>query len=171
MRSPCKAIPTSLVCGSRVRDPYIDRSRPVAPKNDGVGMVGDAGVAGYGRGMGVCAVEIRGCKFALISTICPSFSLNMTGYSPQMRGKWWSDIEFSLSRLSTAQTPWPRPYVASIMDSIRMEPTRVLRRGSASSPTATIPANISRRLPATVTSCTGYASSPFSTQKPATPRE
>ena len=26
-------------------------------------------------------------------------------YSPQMRGKWWSDIEFSLSRLSTAQTP------------------------------------------------------------------
>ena len=163
MRSPCKAIPTSLVCGSRVRDPYIDRSRPVAPKNDGVGMVGDAGVAGYGRGMGVCAVEIArasaarlrtGCV-ALISTICPSFSLNMTGYSPQMRGKWWSDIEFSLSRLSTAQTPWPRPYVASIMDSIRMEPTRVLRRGSASSPTATIPANISRRLPATVTSCTG----------------
>ena len=53
----------------------------------------------------MCAVQ-----FALISTICPSFSLNMTGYSPQMRGKWWSDIEFSLSRLSTAQTPWPRPY-------------------------------------------------------------
>ena len=78
----------------------------------------------------MCAVQ-----FALISTICPSFSLNMTGtskqelkmhaqaqperpkgeghgwpefYSPQMRGKWWSDIEFSLSRLSTAQTPWPR---------------------------------------------------------------
>ena len=75
----------------------------------------------------MCAVQ-----FALISTICPSFSLNMTRtskqelkmhaqaeperpkgeghgwpefYSPQMRGKWWSDIEFSLSRLSTAQTP------------------------------------------------------------------
>ena len=35
-------------------------------------------------------------------------------YSPQMRGKWWSDIEFSLSRLSTAQTPWPRPYTVPI---------------------------------------------------------
>ena len=58
---------------------------------------------------GVCAVEIRGCKFALISTICPSFSLNMTGYSPQRRGKWWSDIEFPLSRLSTAQTPCLAP--------------------------------------------------------------
>ena len=79
----------------------------------------------------MCAVQ-----FALISTICPSFSLNMTGtskqelkmhaqakperpkgeghgwpefYSPQMRGKWWSDIEFSLSRLSTAQTPCVAP--------------------------------------------------------------
>ena len=30
-------------------------------------------------------------------------------YSPQMRGKWWSDIEFSLSRLSTAQTPCLAP--------------------------------------------------------------
>ena len=32
-------------------------------------------------------------------------------YSPQMRGKWWSDIEFSLSRLSTAQTPCLAPTV------------------------------------------------------------
>ncbi len=81
----------------------------------------------------MCAVQ-----FALISTICPSFSLNMTRtskqelkmhaqakperpkgeghgwpefYSPQMRGKWWSDIEFSLSRLSTAQTPCLAPTI------------------------------------------------------------
>ena len=30
-------------------------------------------------------------------------------YSPQMRRQWWSDIKFSLSRLSAAQTPCLAP--------------------------------------------------------------
>ena len=30
-------------------------------------------------------------------------------YSPQMRPQGHGDSEFSLSRISTAQTPWPRP--------------------------------------------------------------
>ena len=31
-------------------------------------------------------------------------------YSPQMRPQGHGDSEFSLSRIPTAQTPWPRPY-------------------------------------------------------------
>ena len=42
-------------------------------------------------------------------------------YSPQMRGKWWSDIEFSLSRLSTAQTPCLAPTIFAKRASSRPE--------------------------------------------------
>src|SRR5207245_9352087 len=53
----------------------------------------------------------------------------------------------------------------------RMVGEAVEARNSRSSPTASIPRSISRRLPLTVTSCTGYASSPLSIQMPSAPRE
>src|SRR2546428_333557 len=53
----------------------------------------------------------------------------------------------------------------------RMVGEAVQARNSRSSPTASIPRSISSRLPLTVTSCTGYASSPFSIQMPFAPRE
>ena len=81
----------------------------------------------------MCAVQS-----ALIRGLGTSFSLNMTGtskqelkmhaqaeperpkgeghgwpefYSPQMRPQGHGDSEFSLSRIPTAQTPVPRPYI------------------------------------------------------------
>ena len=60
---------------------------------------------------------------------------------------------------------------ARVMDSIRIEPVRMLPLGSTSLPTATSPRNMSLRLPAMVISSTGYWITPFSTQKPAAPRE
>ena len=51
------------------------------------------------------------------------------------------------------------------------EPTRTPPRASMSSPTAAMPLNIAPKLPAMVISATGYCSWPFSTQKPAAPRE
>ena len=48
----------------------------------------------------MCAVQS-----ALIRGLGTSFSLNMTGYSPQMRHQGRGDSGFSLSRLPTAQTP------------------------------------------------------------------
>jgi hypothetical protein len=60
---------------------------------------------------------------------------------------------------------------AIVMRSINTEPVRVLLRVSTSLPTSTMPMNMSRRLPATVISSTGYWISPCSTQKPAAPRE
>jgi len=60
---------------------------------------------------------------------------------------------------------------ATVIDSIRIEPVRMLPRMSTSLPTATRPRNMSFRLPATVISSTGYWMTPFSTQKPAAPRE
>ena len=53
----------------------------------------------------------------------------------------------------------------------RMVGAAVDARKSRSSPTASMPLSISSRLPLTVTSCTGYASSPFSIQIPLAPRE
>ena len=106
----------------------------------------------------MCAVQS-----ALIRGLGTSFSLNMTGtskqelkmhaqaeperpkgeghgwpefHSPQMRHQGRGDSGFSLSRLPTAQTPWPRPYGSSTsstssieMDSPRkIEPRRAKRR-------------------------------------------
>ena len=79
----------------------------------------------------MCAVQS-----ALIRGLGTSFSLNMTGYSPQMRHQGRGDSGFSLSRLPAAQTPWPRPYGSSTsstssieMDSPRkIEPRRAKRR-------------------------------------------
>jgi len=60
---------------------------------------------------------------------------------------------------------------ATVMRPMQMEPVRMARRVSTSDPTASMAANISFRLPATVISSTGWRISPFSTQKPAAPRE
>ena len=60
---------------------------------------------------------------------------------------------------------------ARVMDSIRIEPVRMLPFRSTSLPTATSPRNMSLRLPAMVISSTGYWIAPFSTQNPAAPRE
>ncbi len=60
---------------------------------------------------------------------------------------------------------------ARVMFSIRIEPVRILPHRSTSLPTATICRNMSRMFPAIVISSTGYWICPFSTQKPAAPRE
>ncbi len=66
------------------------------------------------------------------------------------------------------KAPKPDPtfpyFPATVMRSISTEPVRTLPRVSTSQPTATIWRNMSRRLPAMVTSCTGNWISPFSTQ-------
>lgn len=67
---------------------------------------------------------------------------------------------------------WLRAYSpATFIDSIKIEPVWIWERVSISLPTATICCNICLRLPAMVISETGYLISPFSTQKPAAPRE
>ena len=52
---------------------------------------------------GACAVGIHGCKSALNHALDRSISSNMARYSPQSIGQGRGDIEFSLSRLATAQ--------------------------------------------------------------------
>src|SRR4029453_17654109 len=54
---------------------------------------------------------------------------------------------------------------------IRRVGDTVRSRRTRSSPTPSIAASMPRRFPATVTSSTGYASSPFSIQSPTAPRE
>jgi hypothetical protein len=56
------------------------------------------------------------------------------------------------------------------MDSIRIEPVRILSFRSMSLAVATKPRNMSLRLPAMAISSTGYWMAPFSTQKPTAPR-
>jgi len=56
-------------------------------------------------GLGACAAGIHGCKSALIRALGRSLSSNMTRYSPQSTSQGRGDIEFSLSRLPTAQAP------------------------------------------------------------------
>lgn len=63
------------------------------------------------------------------------------------------------------------PPPATIIRPTRIEPVDMCERGSTSEPTASMPSSISLRLPAMVTSSTGQAISPPSTQKPAAPRE
>src|SRR5690606_21892998 len=60
---------------------------------------------------------------------------------------------------------------ATVSLSTSTEPVRIEPRVSTSEPIARIERNMSLRLPATVTSFTGYAILPRSTQKPAAPRE
>ena len=60
---------------------------------------------------------------------------------------------------------------AMVMASISTEPVRMAPWVSTSVPTARMPRNMSRRLLAIVTSCTGNAIAPPSTQKPLAPRE
>ena len=60
---------------------------------------------------------------------------------------------------------------AMVICSISIEPHWIAPRRSRSSPSATMPWYISRRLPATVISWTGRSMTPFSTQKPEAPRE
>ena len=59
----------------------------------------------------------------------------------------------------------------TVMRPTRIDPVRREPRRSTSRPMATMSRNMSRRLPAIVTSSTGCAISPSSTQKPAAPRE
>lgn len=65
----------------------------------------------------------------------------------------------------------PSAQAPTIIASIRIDPLTILPRRSTSSPSATTFAHISRRLLAIVTSSTGNLISPFSNQKPFTPRE
>src|SRR5436189_1099635 len=60
---------------------------------------------------------------------------------------------------------------AIVMRSINIEPHCLEPRVTISLPIATTLRNMSLRLPAIVISCTAYAISPFSIQKPAAPRE
>jgi hypothetical protein len=60
---------------------------------------------------------------------------------------------------------------AMVIDSISIDPVRMLPRRSTSLPTAAMPASMFFILPAIVISSTGYWISPFSTQKPPAPRE
>ena len=60
---------------------------------------------------------------------------------------------------------------ATVMAPTRIGPVRMCERGSTSLPTASIAANIARRLPAIVTPSTGATISPPSTRNPAAPRE
>ena len=55
--------------------------------------------------MEACAVGIHGCKSALIHALDRSISSNMARYSPQSIGQGRGELEFSLSRLPTAQAP------------------------------------------------------------------
>ena len=73
------------------------------------------------------------------------------------------------ARRGRAVSPVQPP--ATVRPSTSSEPQRTVPRGSTSLPTAAMARNMSLRLPATVTSSTGWTSSPFSTQNPAAPRE
>ena len=105
------ARPCLRVCGRRGASPDSGEAWSLRGRNSRLPQDRRSGLAraSVARRARRAAHRMCAVQFALISTICPSFSLNMTGYSPQMRGKWWSDIEFSLSRLSTAQTPCLAP--------------------------------------------------------------
>ena len=70
------------------------------------------------------------------------------------------------------QKPERKPHSpAMVISSMSIDPVRIPPRTSMSDPTSTIFWYMSFRLPAIVTSCTGYVRRPSSTQKPAAPRE
>ena len=64
-----------------------------------------------------------------------------------------------------------RHQFATVISRISSEPVWMLPRRSMSSPQPTMPLNMSSRLPAMVTSSTGWLGSPFSIQIPDAPRE
>ncbi len=74
------------------------------------------------------------------------------------------------SRAWSWQAAYRQP-PATVISSISQLPVWILPRVSISSPTPTRPLNIVSRFPAMVNSSTGCWMRPFSTQKPAAPRE
>ncbi len=100
-----------------------------------------------------------------ISTMSRRRSASCTRRSP-------GPVPAAIGGEGSGLTPLSRNHSpAMVMVSISQEPVRVLPGKSQSLPTATRPANMRLRLPAMVISSTGYWISPFSTQKPAAPRE
>ena len=81
------------------------------------------------------------------------------------------DVSFTSGRESGGRSVVAAQAPATVMRSTRIEPQCLEPRTSTSEPISRMPISMSLRLPAMVISCTGYWMTPFSTQKPAAPRE